>query len=181
MKNLNIESLPTVVAAVSASLPKSASPIEKGKALAAKLPPVVKPVSPPQVRDVVEFGKRAKLIAKPVAEQTDYESRKYMRPFRIEKPDLNAVTHLTSHTTSMIYEKAVEYMQKLYQQREPKNTMFNTGQLSEAINTYGPARTDILRNAMKKLEKEGKVKIHPEVHGKTVRYTFELLELPKTA
>ncbi len=178
-KNVNI-----AMKEVKAEIPITASPIVKGEALKAKLaktsptPSVTTTVAQPKLREVVEWGKRAVIQEKPAEQQSDYESRSYMRNMYVEKPDANTVTHITSHTTSMIFEKAIEYMQGMYLKRSPANSMFKSGELSETMKTYGPARTDIIRNAMKKLAKDGKVKVHKVVQGKVVRYTFELLELP---
>ncbi len=160
-------------------------PIERGKALKVKLaqpkvtttPTIV--ATAPKVREVVNFGQHAKLVQKPVAEQKDWEHRAYLRDWFNEKPNENMITHTTSHTSNEVYSVAIETMQKLYLIRNPVSPMFKAKDLVVALKIYGPAISDVVRNAMQKLAKEGKVKVHKESIGRAVRYTFELLELPQ--
>ncbi len=178
----NKKSMPEALAEVSVAMP-NASPIAKGKALAESLgaPVVTIAMAVPEikVREVIEFGKHAKLVNKPVAEQKPWEHRAYLREWFTENPDVNTVTHATSHTINEIYTHAIAKMQELYAARSPVNPMFKARDLANAFATMGPAWQDIIRNAMKKLAKDGKVAIHSETHGKTIRYTFELLDLPQ--
>ena len=101
-----------------------------------------------------------------------------MRPWFTEKPDINSVTHATSHTSKEIYAHAIVKMQELYKARSPAQPMFKAKELSTAFQIFGPAVTDVVRTAMKKLDKEGKVKTHVSHLGKQPRYSYELLELP---
>ena len=167
----------------------TASPVTRGRTLAAKLAKPAKPavatitttvpVAETKVRDVIEFGKHAKIEVKPATEQKEWEHRAYMREWFVEKPNADTVTHNTSHTTKEIYDHAIEAMQKMYSKRTPANPMFKAHDLVVEFSIYGPAVSDIVRNAMKKLQKDGKVKIHTTFVGKNPRYSFELLDLPK--
>ncbi len=180
MQNPKIE---TEIKEVKQAMPLG-TPLERGKALKTKLsqPAVTTAVAAvaQKVREVVEFGKHAKLVAKPVAEQKEWEHRSYLRDWFNEKPDVNTLSHSTSHTTNEIYEHAISAMQELYTKRSPANPMFKAHDLVEYYHIMGPAISDVVRNAMKKLQKDGKVKIHTDHVGKNPRYTFELLELPQT-
>jgi len=170
--------------------------LTKSKALSAQLgkaqPTIVKPatvsttVAPVATEvklrpDVIEFGQHAKLVNKPNAEQKAWEKRLYMRPWFTEKPDINSVTHATSHTSKEIYAHAIVKMQELYKARSPAQPMFKAKELSTAFQIFGPAVTDVVRTAMKKLDKEGKVKTHVSHLGKQPRYSYELLELVQPA
>jgi len=168
--------------------------LTKSKALSAQLggptTTTVKPASaqpttasqPVKERpQIIEFGQHAKLVNKPNAEQKAWEKRLYMRPWFTEKPDINSVTHATSHTSKEIYAHAIVKMQELYKARSPAQPMFKAKELSTAFQIFGPAVTDVVRTAMKKLDKEGKVKTHVSHLGKQPRYSYELLELVQPA
>ena len=171
--------------------------LTKSKALSAQLgkaqPTIVKPATvsttvAPAVAsevklrpDVIEFGQHAKLVNKPATEQKKWEHRAYMREWFTEKPDINTVSHSTSHTSNEIYAHAIAKMQELYKARSPANPMFKAKELSTEFKIFGPAVTDVVRTAMKKLDKEGKVKTHVSHLGKQPRYSYELLELVQPA
>jgi hypothetical protein len=169
------------------------TPVEMGEALKAKLKPVpvapvvaavapVAPVAPVKQREVIEFGKRAKVVTKPSKEQSNYENRAYMKPTRFaDKLNPDEVTHLTSHTTEMLLPAMLPALKEMYAKRSPANAMFTAAEIERHFNIFGPAKGDICRKAFKQLEKDGKVKTHAVQLGKVTRYTFELLDLPKTA
>ena len=169
--------------------------LQKSKALSAQLskaqpvatmtqPTTVAPAVASEVKlrpDVIEFGQHAKLVNKPATEQKKWEHRAYMREWFTEKPDINTVSHSTSHTSKEIYAHAIAKMQELYKARSPAQPMFKAKELSTAFQIFGPAVTDVVRTAMKKLDKEGKVKTHVSHLGKQPRYSYELLELVQPA
>lgn len=192
------EILEQVRAETAKLLGKTAGPVERGKALAAKLPKpklataktthkaVVTgtPAEPTKTKslDVIEFGKRAKIIAKPVAEQTKYERRGYLRDFYVEEVDENTVTHMTSHTQGQIYERLLAELQKMYAERDPKDPNFKTRDVINRFKTFGSSYGDIVRSAFKKLAKDGKVEITEVSHGpKRHTFNYKLLQLTPIA
>lgn len=192
----------TAAAAVKSEMPE-AGPAELGKALGgytaeevAKIyagetelvhdtaPPAspsgeAKPAKTTKVREVIPFGKRAKINNKPIDEQSKYERRNYMRPHWGKNVDETAVTHLTSHTKAMIIERGIKTLQKMYLKRDPPNAIFHTGEIETELKVYGPGKGDIIRGAMHELQKQGKgVIVHRIELGRTHRFEFELTELP---
>lgn len=161
---------------------KGLSPIEKGKALKAAVAKPVKPttVAPatPVVKEVIPFGQRAKIVEKPVAEQSKYEQRFYMRDHYVEEVNENTVTHLTSHTAASLKERLLADLQKLYAKRpEPKNAEFTSRDVKKIHKIYGPASGDVSRAALRFLAKQGKMEIIPHEQGRRTTYSFKLLEL----
>ena len=172
--------------------------LTKSKALSAQLgkaqPTIVKPATvstivAPAVAsevklrpDVIEFGKRAKFVPKPVAEQNEYEKRYYLKFYHCENPNQEEITHLTSHTTGQILERLLPEIQKMYAERStPKNPMFKCRDIIDRFLICGPAQSDICRSAFRTLAKQGKVKEIPHEHGRRTTYSYELLELVQPA
>ncbi len=197
-----LDSVRAETAASFAKAKKVAGPKERGEALKVKLgkPQLAKAkpdmtvkaksgveggiIAPaPKTRSlaVIEFGKRAKVIEKPMTEQTHYERRGYMRNFHLEEINENTVTHLTSHNLKMIFDAALPKMQEMYNQRTPSQAerdIFRTRDLIDALGTWGPAYGDINRAVMRKYAKLGYIEII-EVPNGPKRHTFKykLLQL----
>ena len=113
----------------------------------------------------------------PVTEQTSYEQRFYMRDF-VNNEKNTVVRHKTSHSQKDALEQCLKFMRE-QAQSEVKQTIFTTSELRNAINSYGPSYTDVIRNAMRKLAKQDVVRIHKVAENERTRakYKFELLKL----
>lgn len=86
----------------------------------------------------------------PIDEQSRYERRHYMRDFHNnEKPEV--VRHSTSHKLADAKEQILAFM-------KPEKK-YRTGDIVEAIDSFGPSYGDVIRNSMRALKKEGKVQI----------------------
>jgi len=170
--------------------------LQKSKALSAQLggpTTTAKPAQPASATtavasevklrpDVIEFGKRAQLKPKPVTEQSQYEQRYYNRNYHTEQVDLNTVTHVTSHTASMIRERLLSQLQSMYALRsEPKSLEFKCRDIIDAWDIFGPGQSDCVRTIFRELAKANKVKEIPHEHGRRTTFTYELLELVQPA
>ena len=193
MKNPKIELKPALAVASATK----GDVLTKSKALSAQLggptTTIVKPatvsttVAPVATEvklrpDVIEFGKRAQLKPKPVTEQSHYEQRYYLRNYHTEQVDLNTVSHLTSHTASMIRERLLSQLQTMYAaQSEPKSPEFKCRDIIDAWDIFGPGQSDCVRTIFRELAKAKKVKEIPHEHGRRTTFTYELLELVQPA
>ena len=112
---------------------------------------------------------------KPVDEQSPYERRYYLRNFHADEED-TVVRHSSSHTIAKAMEEALAFMRKVCTESKGTKKVFRTGEIIAAIKSYGPGYGDGIRNAMRKADKAGLVKM-TEVAEENCRskYQYELL------
>jgi hypothetical protein len=157
---------------------KTAKPVKtkKVKTETAK----ITPTTAPEVKErpqLIEFGKRAKIVEKPEAEQTAYEKRYYMRDYHQDTVNPDTVTHLTSHTAGMIRERLLPLLQEMYAKREPKNAEFTCRDIIDALSICGPAQSDIVRAVFRELARAKKVEEIPHPNGRRTTFSYVLKEL----
>lgn len=169
------------------------TPIERGKALAAKLASPSKPakLKPSKAKASATTKTSEKKTAKsqttakakrevaafsivPVDKQTNYEKRFYMRNFH-EKEDATHVAQRSSHGIASASEQCLAFMREVHS-KDAAKTHFKTSDLILGITSFGPAYGDSIRNAMRKLAKAGIVKIHIITGKSRAKYDFELLK-----
>lgn len=178
MKNLEISKEALEAAKLIAS-----TPAEAGKALAALTAPTTperksKTAKPKSDKPTSKEAEKTKREIKafqviPVESQTEYEQRYYMRDYHHdEKADI--VRHATNYGILSAAEAALKYMLRIHK-KKPEVTTFKTGDLINGVDSFGPSYGDCLRNAMRKLEKAGIVKIH-KLEGERAKYAFELVK-----
>lgn len=133
------------------------SPIERGKALAAKLASPSKPakLKPSKAKASATAKTSEKKTAKssettakakrevaafsivPVDKQTNYEKRFYMRNFH-EKEDATHVAQRSSHGIALASEQCLKFMREIHS-KDPTKVQFKTSDLIQGIQSFGPA------------------------------------------
>lgn len=108
----------------------------------------------------------------PVEKQTKYMKRSYRRDFHNEEA-LNVVVNGTSHTADEAQKRCYEFMMNTFKATGDKT--FTTTDLIAAIGIYGVSYGDKVRLGMRKLAKDGKIKISLDKTSKRRRYKYTLV------
>ena len=111
----------------------------------------------------------------PIAEQKKWEKRPYMRN-PDDAPEI--VRHESTYGVNEAKIASLIYMQNEY--AKSGKTEFLIGELAKGINSRGPAWSDCVRSAMRKLKEDKVVKIHIGKWGRAL-YKVELCVAPPVA